>query len=251
MAPYIPETSERIAAFLGNTPMDWSVLGTDSDDIRTIGKPEILFKQLEGDQIEGLRARFSGTQAERREEEERREQEEHDRLTRLPERFSAQIELRVAKITAIERHPKADKLYIETIDLGSEQRTIVSGLVPHYTEEELLGHHIIVVANLKPAKLRGVVSQGMLLAASDDSVVDVIFADSVPPGSRVVPAPAAAESMVGTSDSEDTHLPEIDIDTFFSMPIHAEGGRVLVGDAALEVSGVALKTSRVLDGKVG
>ena len=75
----------------------------------------------------------------------------------------------MAKIVEIARHPKADKLYVETVDLGTERRQIVSGLVPYYREEELLGHCIVLVANLKPAQLRGVESNGMLLAAQPDA----------------------------------------------------------------------------------
>ncbi|WP_455382549.1 methionine--tRNA ligase subunit beta, partial [Salinispira pacifica] len=242
-APYIPGTADRIAGFLGRPSMDWRVLGThgekEQESIGRIERPEILFKQLENDQIEGLRARFAGTQADRRAEEAQKAERER---AELPARFSEKVELRVARITAIEKHPKADKLYVESIDLGTEQRQIVSGLVPHYAEEELLGHNIILVANLKPARLRGVESQGMLLAASDDSAVDVIFADSAEPGARVTLSgvPAGAE-----------HLPEIDIDTFFSMPIHAVSGRVMVGEAPLEVSGKPLRTQKVPDGKVG
>jgi len=75
------------------------------------------------------------------------------------------VELRVAKIISVEPVPKADKLYKLDLDLGYERRTIVSGIREFYTEEELLGKKIIVICNLKPAKLRGVESNGMLLAA--------------------------------------------------------------------------------------
>ena len=81
------------------------------------------------------------------------------------------MDLRAARIIDVKRHPDAEKLYIETIDLGTEQRTIVSGLVPHYKEEELNGHMIVLVSNLKPALLRGVESKGMLLAASEGKTV--------------------------------------------------------------------------------
>ncbi|GIU69738.1 MAG: hypothetical protein KatS3mg002_0974 [Candidatus Woesearchaeota archaeon] len=64
------------------------------------------------------------------------------------------LQLRVAKITKVEKHPRAEKLYIEHIDLGDEQRVIVSGLVPYYKEEELLGKKVLVVTNLQPAKLK-------------------------------------------------------------------------------------------------
>lgn len=77
------------------------------------------------------------------------------------------IELRVATITAAEPHPNADRLMVLGIDLGGEQRQLVAGIRGHYEPAALVGRQIVVVANLEPAKLRGVESQGMLLAASD------------------------------------------------------------------------------------
>ena len=88
------------------------------------------------------------------------------------------VDLRVAQIINIERVEKADKLYKLTIDLGNETRTIVSGLVPFYKEEELLNKQIVVVANLKPAKLRGIMSEGMLLAAGETDVVKLLVLDN-------------------------------------------------------------------------
>jgi len=78
------------------------------------------------------------------------------------------IELRVATVLRAERVPGTDKLLKLQIDLGSEQRQLVAGIAKHYTPEELLGKQIVVVANLQPAVIRGVESQGMLLAASTD-----------------------------------------------------------------------------------
>ncbi len=77
------------------------------------------------------------------------------------------VELRVATITAAEPHPKADRLLVLTVDLGSEQRQLVAGIRAHYEPQALIGKQIVVVVNLQPATLRGVESQGMLLAASD------------------------------------------------------------------------------------
>lgn len=88
------------------------------------------------------------------------------------------VKLKVGQIKSVERVEKADRLYKLTVDLGSETRTIVSGLVKYYKEEELLGKQIVVVANLKPAKLRGIESQGMLLAAGDDDIVKLLVLDS-------------------------------------------------------------------------
>lgn len=77
------------------------------------------------------------------------------------------VELRVATILGAEPHPNADRLLVLRIDLGGEQRQLVAGIRAHYEPERLAGKQIVVVTNLEPATLRGVESQGMLLAASD------------------------------------------------------------------------------------
>lgn len=87
------------------------------------------------------------------------------------------VSLKVGQIVKVERVEKSDKLYKLSVDLGNEIRTIVSGIVPYYKEEELLNKKIVVVANLKPVKLRGVESNGMLLAAGDGEVVKLLTLD--------------------------------------------------------------------------
>jgi len=77
------------------------------------------------------------------------------------------LDLRIATILSAEPHPNADRLLVLKIDLGNEQRQLVAGIRAHYAPETLVGRQIVVVANLEPATLRGVESQGMLLAASD------------------------------------------------------------------------------------
>ncbi|MDE0449369.1 MAG: methionine--tRNA ligase subunit beta [Spirochaetaceae bacterium] len=81
----------------------------------------------------------------------------------------ARVQLRVAEVTAAERVPKTDKLLCLTLRLGDSERTVVSGIAEYFDAQELVGRKLIVVANLKPAKLRGIVSEGMILAAEDDS----------------------------------------------------------------------------------
>ncbi len=99
---------------------------------------------------------------------------------------------------------------------------------------------IVLVANLKPALLRGVESKGMLLAAQEGKTVEVLFVDHAQPGDRVVLARAAADVLPRT----------IDIDTFFTMPIAADDfSRVVVGDAALECAGKPVVTTRVVEGQ--
>lgn len=95
-------------------------------------------------------------------------------------------DLRVGKIVACEKVPKAKKLLKIQVDLGTETRQIVSGISLYYKPEDLIGHNVIVVTNLKPVKLCGVESKGMLLAASDgNDHLQVVFVDGMAPGSRV------------------------------------------------------------------
>ncbi|MGE5454465.1 MAG: methionine--tRNA ligase [Methylocystaceae bacterium] len=87
----------------------------------------------------------------------------------------AQVELRVALVKNCEKHPNADKLLVLSLDLGTEERTVVSGIAKWYQPEALIGKKVVLVANLKPAKMRGIVSQGMILAAHDaDDNLEVI-----------------------------------------------------------------------------
>ncbi len=96
------------------------------------------------------------------------------------------IELKVAKVLEASEIEGADRLLRLRVDLGSETRQLVAGIKKSYTPEELVGKHIIVVANLQPATLRGVESQGMLLAAStEDGPVLATFDKAVAPGAKV------------------------------------------------------------------
>ncbi len=87
------------------------------------------------------------------------------------------VELKVATIKSAIPHPNADKLMVLQIDLGAEQRQICAGIRNHYAPDELIGKQIVVVANLETAKLRGLESQGMLLAVSDEDRVIILTPD--------------------------------------------------------------------------
>ncbi len=96
------------------------------------------------------------------------------------------MELKVAEVTAAEPVKKADKLLKIQLELGGESRQVVSGIAEHYTPEELVGRKVICVTNLKPVKLRGEWSQGMILAASKGKKLTLAtVADSLPNGSVV------------------------------------------------------------------
>jgi len=100
----------------------------------------------------------------------------------------AKMDLRVAEVIGCEKMEKADKLLILRLKVGEEERTVVSGIAQHYTPEDLIGKKVVVVANLKPSKLRGVMSEGMILAASDEGHhnLEVLTLQSeLPSGNRI------------------------------------------------------------------
>jgi methionyl-tRNA synthetase len=99
----------------------------------------------------------------------------------------AKVELRVAQILVAERVPKADKLLRLEVDLGTEKRQILAGIAEYYEPERLIGRKIVIVANLVPRKMRGLESNGMLLAASVEGGAPVLagFLEDVPLGARL------------------------------------------------------------------
>jgi len=252
--PYIPSAADRIAAFFGGKigagAFTWESLGNPVG-LDRVGGAEVLFNKLEDELVDALRVRYSGTQKERLQRDEQAQAQTETVVAPPPvvpdqERFAAQIDLRVAEIVKIERHPKADKLYVETLEIAGEERTIVSGLVPYYREEELLGKRIILAYNLKAAKLRGIESKGMLLAAADETAegvkrVEVLDAGRTATGTRVTLEGAAPTPVPA----------EIDIDAFFSVPIVTRDGVVGVAGHALTLEAQPLKTTTVLNGEVG
>jgi methionyl-tRNA synthetase len=240
IAPYIPETSERIAGWLGMDAISWETLG-EPDGISGIAKPEILFQRLEDDFIETLRERFAGSQAER----EAAKKESQEKAEASPEDFFRErLDLRVARIEQVEQHPNADKLYVLQLEVGEEARQIVSGLVDHYSIEELSGQHIVLVYNLKPAKLRGIKSEGMLLAASTEGEkeLEVLFLPEVEPGTRL--------SLNG-EEPESEGAKRISIDDFFSVPMRVEESTVMIGSSAVAADGTPVRTKTLARGSVG
>lgn len=257
--PYIPSSADRIASFLGHRiggdGLKWNNLGVRSG-LANVHDPQVLFNKLEDELVEELRTRYAGSQKDRAERDaaeaavatgESSSVSAQTSAEEAARRFASTVDLRVAQIVKVERHPKADKLYIETLEIAGEERVIVSGLVPHYSEAALLGKKIIVAYNLKPANLRGVESRGMLLAASatapdGSEIVDVLDAGAAPTGSRVHFLGEAVPEAVAS---------EINIDTFFSFPITTEGGFVRAAGKTLAAAGTALVSARAPNGEVG
>ncbi len=185
LKPYMPETSEKILAQLNTTVCDYDSLqtfgGLKAGD--SVGEASVLFSRIDAEKlIAELIEKQKATQAEEK------SIEEIEGLAQIGIEDFAKVELRVAEITACEPIPKAKKLLKLTLDDGSgTPRTVASGIAKWYTPDDLIGKKIVVVANLKPAVLCGVESNGMILAADcaeDD--VKVLFADSsMPNGAKI------------------------------------------------------------------
>ncbi len=144
MTPYMPHASQKLWEMLGEegevSEAGWDdAVGPPKAGFE-LEPPQPLFKKLEDIEMETDKPDF-------------------------PEEMKL-LDLRIGKITAVFDHPNADKLIIMKVDLGDEERDLVAGLKEHYSKEELVDKFIVVVCNLKPARLRGIESKGMLLAAS-------------------------------------------------------------------------------------
>lgn len=238
--PFMPETSQKTLEMLGVPGLDWSSIGNFDDKVE-LGEISLLFKKLEDDEIETLRKRYSGHQ-----EDDKKENSEEDGLLK---EWSEKVILKSAKIKSIKRHPEGDRLYILTLDTGEEEeRTIVSSIVPFYTEEELLEHNIVLVSNLKPANFRGVRSNGMLLAAQEEgdeihSTCEVIFADEFPVGTVF-----EYEGQNNKVKKADTYLKP---DLFFSIPMKTKDSVVEVCSKKVGFGGKYLTVKKYKNGIVG
>jgi len=270
--PYLPQYSQLVAGYLGKTlysatfaepctdssALNWADLGK-MEGIETLKETAVYFTPIDNKTVDAFRAKFSGNQAERKEEkkaekkqEKKVEKKEEEKPALTPEQmvdfFNANIELRVAKIVDIKPNPDGEKLYIETMDDGSgTPRTIQSGLRMYLKEEDLLNKHVIIAANLAPRKMRGVESYGMLLAgdykdADGKDCVEVLDASWAAPGTKVVlegADPAAAKKA------------EITGDEFFSVAINAVNGVVQIAGKKLLADGKEIKTVNAVNSEIG
>ena len=175
LAPFMPETADKIAAQL-NAPLremdELDTFGKYVSGTKVTEKPEILFarKDLEevlkkAEEIRAAQAVANGTPAEEKKEEEPViDIEAKDEIT-----FDdfAKMQFQVGEIIACEAVPKSKKLLCSQVKIGSQVKQSVSGIKAHYSPEEMVGKKVMVLVNLKPAKLAGVLSEGMLLCAED------------------------------------------------------------------------------------
>jgi methionyl-tRNA synthetase len=232
--PYLPATSASIFKQLAIEPRKWEDLGKPTlESGHHIGKPEILFRKLEDKQIQELKQRFTG---------------------KAPAESSfADLDLEVGEILSVMKHPEAEKLFIEKVKLGDGERQIVSGLVGYYLPEELVGKKVVIVKNLKPAKLRGVESQGMLLAAEgresappkdgkaamEQGVVEALFLEKSEVGDKV--------SLKGAKSAPKQ---EIDIKDFRSIKIDVKEFAAVCEGKPLATQSEELRTRNVRQGRL-
>lgn len=183
--PFTPFMSKKLLKILNGKDINWNMLGC-MDLVpanATIGSPELLFEKIEDDAIAAQLKRLADIKKANEmaawKPAPQAEEVDFDTFTKS--------DLRVGTVIECEKVPKADKLLRFLIDDGMEKRTIVSGIAKYYKPEELVGKQVCFIANLPPRKLKGIVSQGMILSAenSDGSIVLLSPVGPVAPGSKI------------------------------------------------------------------
>jgi len=243
--------------------------------LERVEKPAIIFKTLENDAIAAYRERYAGSQKERAaqagkqaagkqaggEQSGKKQQtagSKNEKQKAKPEwadvppekLFTDYISLKTAKIISVEKHPDADKLFVETIDDGSESgRVILSGLAPYFAPEELVDADIILAENLKPRKMRGIESKGMLLASHYTDADGTERVELVGMPGAVAGTPVTLEGAEATTPP--VQKPQaIDAELFFAVPFTVEDFRVCAAGKQLLVNGKPLVMKHVKSGTV-
>ena len=197
LTPFMPDSAEKIRVQIGaaEEQYNWEtagVYGTLPADV-TVCKGPALFPRIDmNKEIAFLEDRMAKQVKEAEKAAKKAEKaakkaakEEAPAGVAIGIEDFAKVELKTAKIIACEPVKKSDKLLCLQVEIGEEKRQIVSGIAEYYKPEELVGKTVVVVANLKPAKLRGVESQGMILAADAPEGVKVVFVDGIPSGCKI------------------------------------------------------------------
>jgi methionyl-tRNA synthetase len=201
--PILPQFSSELRKQLNIKELKWKDIGFDLKNHK-IGKEKILVRKIE---------------------------EAKEELSPL--------NLKVAEIIEVKDHPNADKLYVLQINLGTEKKQLVAGIKEFYSKGEMKNKKIIVVTNLKHAKLRGIESQGMLLAAEDNKGnVGLLTVKQSEPGDDV---------RFGNLENSNK---ELSFDSFQKLKIESRQGKVFFNDLKLKTDKEAISVEKVKDGKV-
>jgi len=189
LKPFIPETAESVLEMLRTDKVDYTTIGSADafggmEEGREVGDSKVLFARIdEVKMLAELEAEMEAKKAAAEKANAVPEKPEGCALIGIEDFMN--VELRTAKIVACESVPKAKKLLKLQVDLGYEKRQVVSGIAKFYKPEDLIGKKIILVANLKPATLCGIESNGMLLASGEEQVRVVFLSEDTPLGERV------------------------------------------------------------------
>ncbi len=179
LAPYLPETSEKILSILNTEKNDFASLkefGALTSGVK-LGKAENLFARVD-------KEKYLQSVAEKAEQN-KPETKKPEGVAKIGIDDFMKVELRTAQVTACEKVKRSEKLLKLQVDLGYETRQVVSGIAKFYQPEDLIGKKLIIVANLLPAKLCGEESNGMILASGEDKVKVVFLSEDTPLGQRV------------------------------------------------------------------
>lgn len=183
--PFLPFMAAKLRTMLSLGELSWQSLGSTGlvPAGTQLGEPVLLFEKIEDDAIQGQLDRLEATKKQNLVDSWKPEPQQPD----VPFEDFMKMDIRVGTVLECERVPKADKLLKFLIDDGMEKRTIVSGIAKYYQPEDLVGKQVCFVANFAPRKLKGVLSQGMILSAMnpDGSLVVISPSAEVKPGAQV------------------------------------------------------------------
>lgn len=177
LSSFMPETSEKILNAIGTQKRDFDSLTSfgQLEETEVVKKMAPLFARIDLE-------KFMKEMNEKKE----KVPEKKEEVAEITIEDFEKVELKVGTIVECEKHPKADRLLVEQIDLGDEVRQIVSGISKYYKPEELVGKQVVVVTNLKPVKLRGVESNGMILCAVGKKDLSLLSVEhAMPNGTKV------------------------------------------------------------------
>ena len=230
LSPFMPETSRGILEIMNINEYQWDDIGQFKGlDGHKVNQPAIVHKKLDTKLAEKFRKQFSGKQSD-----------------------FGRIQLKVGKIKEVKKHPNADQLYWLCVDLGEKKtRSIVAGLVKRYSAEELLNRNVILLANLKPSKIRDIKSEGMILVCKHREKIELLDASPFEPGQIVtVDKQKFEQGQIVIVDRQKIDHSELTIEEFGEIDILVKDGILMAGEQKCHIGGKPIETHQLKAGKV-
>ncbi len=215
--PFMPETSDNIREILNIDNWSWDEIGRfQGMDGHIISQPSIVHKKLDPKLAEKFRKQFSGKQSD-----------------------FGRAQLKIGRIIEVKNHPDADQLYWLSVDLGEERpRSVIAGLVSRYTPEELTGRKVILLANLKPARIRDIESEGMILVCKHRNKMELLDGSPFELGQLV------------TVDKQKIDHNELTIEEFNKIDLLVKDGFLWSDGQKCQIGGKPVETNQLKTGKV-